>query len=90
MNDKITTEKLLAAYLENGGTWRRYMKRIYSDWKPGIIKQIVLSGGSEEDYCVDLPYESDKYLVYLRHLCRSIYLQYYSIYPNNPILKLLS
>jgi RNA polymerase sigma factor (sigma-70 family) len=49
MNDRITTEKLLAAYFENGRTWRRYMKKIYSDWKPGIIKQIVLSGGSEED-----------------------------------------
>lgn len=49
MDDRITKEKLLAAYYENGKPWRRYIDKIYKDWKPGIVKQIVISGGSEED-----------------------------------------
>ena len=49
MDESITKDELIAAYNKRGLKWRKIMKGIYAEWKPGIVKQIILSGGSEED-----------------------------------------
>ncbi len=49
MNIEFRKDEFVQAYHEDGAKWRVIMRHIYSEWKPGIVKHIVISGGSAED-----------------------------------------
>ncbi|MDH3648862.1 MAG: sigma-70 family RNA polymerase sigma factor, partial [Saprospiraceae bacterium] len=49
MKTELRKTEFVEAYHEDGKAWRVILRHMYEEWKPGIIKQIIISGGSQED-----------------------------------------